>query len=909
MMRQKVIAVGEIFLLISMSFAIAFIFSESFGARVSAETLIAGQNWNPSTGAISGPAVTSAQPAATSGWATVAPNGQLVPASSRAATHYITQSGQVQELGKAGYVGNYNPTTGMITPGTGGGTSAAAGAVGTSGTAGTANLAGISGAHLMQGAQLAGGGTASVIAPAGATQGIAVQGGQAYAATWSQSANAWQTGAALTPQQLSAIPAANTYYPGMSVADAQALGWHSQSIGLANGQSVPAMVSSNGQVAAPLTADGQALGGQTATWNAAANGGKGAWAGGPSAPAQPSIMGSIFGGQAFGAGSATAIWAGALVSGAVWGLIVGGAAYFIAGMFGLSKKQATSIGLGLGAGTFAGATLYLVGANSANTAFAATPGSFGAFATSGFGAILIGAGIAAAIILLTWKTEKKELVRFECNAWEPPTGGAHCDDCNDDPLMPCSEYRCRSLGQACQIVNPGTTEEKCVWVSKGDTAAPHILPWNDALDEGLNYYPDAKISPPNRGFIIKDHKGSDGCLPAFSNLQFGIETDEPAQCRIDYDAKKSYSEMQFLFGESSLFTKEHTQILKVPNTNEVEGNFTPEIGIDGEFKLWVRCVDANGNGEDSAAVAFSFCVDKGPDTTQPTIEGSSIESGKPVQFDADAVPIEIYVNEPSECKWSRLDKAYSDMENVMDCGTDSYQINADLNYVCASQLTGIENRKDNYFYFRCKDKTGNIMATSYPLLLKGTEELTITDVGPNGKFVGSTTTIPVTLTVETAHGADNGKATCSFSNSQTGKFIKFKGDDGTKYLHNQSLDLTAGNYQMFFRCVDGGGNLATSNTTFNVTTDTSDPLITRVYRDGNVLKIVTSEEAKCYYSNTNCDYDLENGLVMLYEDATKRNVHTVEWNEASTYYIKCEDFNGNQPRPDQCQITTKPSEW
>jgi hypothetical protein len=111
-----------------------------------------------------------------------------------------------------------------------------------------------------------------------------------------------------------------------------------------------------------------------------------------------------------------------------------------------------------------------------------------------------------------------------------------------------------------------------------------------------------------------------------------------------------------------------------------------------------------------------------------------------------------------------------------------------------------------------------------------------------------------------------------------------------------------------FRCIDAGGNLATNSTTFRVVTDTADPLVTRVFRDGNVLKVITSEEAKCYYSNTNCNYNVQDGLVMLYEDPTKRNVHTVEWNKAVTYYIKCEDFRGNQPRPDECQIVAKASE-
>ena len=834
MRKRKVIAFGEMFLLVSMSFAIAFIFSESFGARVSGQALLAGGG----SASIAGPVG-------------VAPVG----------------------AGAGGI-----PTALMTT----------------------------TTARFLPGAPLVGGGSATIIAAPEATMGVAIQNGQAFTATWSGSA--WQVGGtALTQQQLAQIPMANTFHPGMTVVDAQALGAGPvQTIGMANGQTAQALVSANGQTAGLVNADGTVITSQTA-WNPAANGGQGAWANaGPQAAPQAGILQSVFGGQAFGIGSAGAIWAGALFSGLVWGAIVGGAAYFLAGAFGLNDKQAASVGLGLGAGTFVGATLFLVGKNAATAGMAAQPGTFGAFATSGFGAVLIGAGVAAAIIILTYKKEKKELIRFECQAWEPPTGGARCEECNNDPLMPCSEYRCRSLGQACEIVNAGTTEEMCVWISKGDTSAPHMEPWQEALTDGYRYAPDRAISPPNRGFLIQDNAGKDTCLPAFSVLEFGVKTDEPAQCRVDYNAKTTYSEMEFLFGESALFLEEHTQRLKVPNTQE-EGAVIPEIGVDGTFTLWVRCMDKNGNGEDSAAVAFSFCVDDGPDTTQPTIEGSSIESGRPVQYNVDSVPIEIYVNEPSECKWSRIDKAYSDMENVMDCGKESYQINADLNYVCSAQLTGIVNRADNLFYFRCEDRAGNIMATSYPLLLKGTEELVIAKVGPTGEFTGSTTVIPVMLEVETAHGADNGKATCSFSNTETGRFVIM---DNTRnvYLHNQTLDLAAGYYIYHFRCIDAGGNLATNSTMFRVVTDTTDPLVTRVFKDGNALKVITSEEAKCYYSNTNCNYNVEDGIVMLYEDATKRDVHTAEWKKDVTYYIKCEDFQGNQPRPDACQIVAKASE-
>ena len=95
-------------------------------------------------------------------------------------------------------------------------------------------------------------------------------------------------------------------------------------------------------------------------------------------------------------------------------------------------------------------------------------------------------------------------------------------------------------------------------------------------------------------------------MQAFTKLEFGIKTNEPAQCRIDYDLTEKYDDMLYLFGETNLFEEKHTQKLKVPDPfNQA---VVPEIYNDGTYKLYVRCMDANGNGQNSAAVAFSFCV-------------------------------------------------------------------------------------------------------------------------------------------------------------------------------------------------------------------------------------------------------------------------------------------------------------
>ncbi len=630
-------------------------------------------------------------------------------------------------------------------------------------------------------------------------------------------------------------------------------------------------------------------------------------------PAQADLLGSIFGGKMLGTATAGQVFGGALISGAVWGAIVGGGAYFIAKMFGQTDKQAASIGMGLGAGTFVGSSLYLMGANAA----ALGPGNFFAahpFIFSATGGLLIGGGIAAAIIILTYKKEKKEIIQFQCLPWEAPTGGRKCEECNEDPLLPCSEYRCKSLGQACEIVNAGTANELCVWVHPDDTSAPMITPWEDALrpKDELRYVPDNAVRPPARGAKITKLGEVGGCLQAYTKLQFGITTDEPAKCRIDYNLVTGFDNMSNAFGNSLIFAYNHTQQLRVPSPfteADGEGEEIPEIHTDGTYSLYARCMDANGN-YNIDAFSFRFCVGAGPDTTQPKIEGSDINDGSPVQSGVDSVPIEVYVNEPAECRWSRIDKDFSDMENKMTCATESYQINSELNYVCSGTLTGIKDKQDNNFFFRCMDygaENRNVMTSSFPLTLKGTEELVITKAGPTGTIEGSTTTETIYLTAETAHGANEGKSVCYFDTDSEGEFdIAMEFSDS--YTHNQSLDLSAGNYIYYFQCVDDGGNAAYANTNFTIHIDKVVPTAARVYRDADTLTVVTDEEAKCAYSLTSCNYNFEEGKALIYENAAEKIVHYTEWDSSSTYYIKCMDLQGNEPSPTACSIIAKGSE-
>ena len=622
-------------------------------------------------------------------------------------------------------------------------------------------------------------------------------------------------------------------------------------------------------------------------------------------------LGGLFGGNFFGpgsevaGGSSIAGIAGALTTGLIWGAAVYGATYFIAKAFGQTKKQAQSIALGLGAGMFTWDFLYYWGANNGVIPYL----------TTGTASFVWGIGIAAAVIILTYKKEKTEIVTFECQPWQPPIGGQNCAKCNEDPLVPCSEYRCKSLGQACQIVNPGTEDELCVWVHKEDVKAPVITPWEDALKpEKLKYVRDGL------GWRITQDGAPGGCLEPFTRLEFGVKTDEPSQCRLDLGLKDKYDGMTFLFGETELYSQEHAQTrFRIPNpfAPEEDGE-VPPIHNDGVFTMYVRCRDANGNGGDSAPLPLKFCVQKGPDTKPPVIEGFLIEDNSPVRFEVDSLKQEVYTNEPAECKWSKTDKEFDLMENKMSCSTNSLQFNGNLQYVCSGTLTGIKDREDNTFWFRCKDKPlaanqndRNVMQVGVKNTLRGTEPLVIQKIGPSGEIRGATSIVTLNLTVTTGFGADEGKSTCYYKFEESGQFnVQMLGTGTT--MHEQPVSLSGGDYTAYFKCIDGGGNAAQNQTSFKVIVDTLPPLISRVYKNGANLQIITSEEAKCVYSLNSCSYEFGSGLPLNYDSvggSVRKDRHAIAWDKEKTYYVKCEDLQGKRVAPDKCSIVVKGTEF
>jgi hypothetical protein len=395
------------------------------------------------------------------------------------------------------------------------------------------------------------------------------------------------------------------------------------------------------------------------------------------------------------------VWDG-LVSSVAYGV----AAYSISAlaleMFGADASYKRAIPPALGAAFFAGRGSYLL--------FKEGVFGKGAVGYAGYAGVGIGVLVFAWVYSEMYKEESFKVTTFNCYSWKAPTGGEYCYKCNEQDL-PCSEYQCKSLGQSCELLNDEDSGNQfCAHVNKNDVRPPTIQVRPEALLKDYTYSDDGAISPPSSGVIIEYAKDEDGCIPAFAPLTFGIKTidegrDEPAVCRVDTE-RVSFDNMRYAFEYPEEYRINHTFTISLPSIDSLEDeNLTLEN--NGEFEIYTKCMDANGN-ENVNDFVFKFCVQKGPDTQVPYAVGSNIGNGMPVPSGQESFDFELYVNEPAECKWSHGDREYDNMENQMDCSEEYDEYNNQMIWICYTTLTGIKDKQENKFYFKCTDSDMNI---------------------------------------------------------------------------------------------------------------------------------------------------------------------------------------------------------
>ncbi len=591
----------------------------------------------------------------------------------------------------------------------------------------------------------------------------------------------------------------------------------------------------------------------------------------------------------------------------------------VGGIVGLTASQSNYLGLALGTGYIAGASIALIGQGAAAPILGTVNlPIIGEASVLG----LLFVPVAAAVWAQLTPQDSYDAVTYYCNQWEAPNGGIDCNQCNLGPL-PCTEYKCQSLGQSCLLVNQGTTNQLCVWNDRNDISPPDISPWQTPLTTGDEYSNVNSIFTPSEGTMIKNTITADGCIPPFSALNFGVSLDKPGQCKYDINRTNDYGSMQYVM-DSGQFLYNHSLIAYFGGINAPENGIGNGINFPngGNYTIYVRCQSSNGYNS-TGAFGFQFCVDDEPDTTAPQIMTTDPINNMPVAFNESSDKVNVYVNKPSTCKWSQEDMDFDSMSGNMTPCTTSTIYNAEMLYSCSANLTGIQNGNPDYsnnYYFRCMSYPSpysdskhipTAMAQSYNYTLIGTQPLVIDSVTPNGTTItNATNPIEVTLQAQTSAGYQSGASQCSFEDTSAANpiYITFFSDANSyaNYAHSQNLYLGEGNYSYSIQCCDLGGNCDTKLSNFQVNIVNTPPLIVRIYNENNQLDIATDINSSCVYDTsdtTGCNYAFGDGLNFTSTDNLN---HYITWNTASNFYIKCMDSFGNQPAPNACSVIVRP---
>lgn len=488
---------------------------------------------------------------------------------------------------------------------------------------------------------------------------------------------------------------------------------------------------------------------------------------------------------------------------------------------------------------------------------------------------------SAAQLIDMFATEIKEVsYKVDCQPWQPPSGGDDCETCND-PMKPCSEYKCMSLGASCKLVNKGSSNETCVAVDVNDVTAPIITPDKDVLTPPLKI--EETTDKGNPGYNIAEN------IKPFTPITIGILADEPATCKYDVKPGTKYDSMPAAFGSSMLLYKQSSSFAL---TSELAQQNVTKVN-KGEYAVYIRCQDANGNKNENDYF-IKFTVDPTPDMTPPSVRYTSIEPDGFVSYNTQQIAFSIYVDEYAECKWSRRDTDYDMMENAFHCQTEAFGQESVYygTFECATTLTNL-TKSTNVFFIRCRDKPGadakdrNTMSESFKFSLRGSDPLNITSTSPSGIQY----TNDITMKVTTTKGAEAGKAVCAFSATDVpfGSMIAFDKTDAA--THEQHfIEMAKGDYTFFISCMDKAGNEARDKIQFNVAVDSNPPQLNEVYIDQafGIVHLQFDEDCTCEYSDKPT-FAMGEGSPA----ATNSTTHELPLTQA-VYYVKCADVFGNK---------------
>ena len=452
-------------------------------------------------------------------------------------------------------------------------------------------------------------------------------------------------------------------------------------------------------------------------------------------------------------------------------------------------------------------------------------------------------------LIPSWDPDDEKIsVKVLCKPYIPPKKGEDCGRCTEDKLHPCTEYKCKSLGTTCALINADTEQAECIDDSPYDTNSPAIEAWPEAITPGYQAQPTPK------GYIITPS------VPAWNFISFGITTDEPALC--SYDTKHTAKREEMAHELSDYYKREH--------------NTTLALLAGSTHSLYARCEDAHGN-ENLEEYEIIITTGPAPDLTPPLIKERSIENNAYLPYNTPATQFSIKTNEPSQCRYDKEDKDYANMNFRFFCNNNT-EISED-GYGCDTVLTNL-SAGSNIYYLRCMDNQGNANQQSQQQTLRVTSTpLTITTLQPQEITYQQNTTLLIST-----QGGVNNNAICSFSTTNL-SYTEFFQTGSTQ--HRQALDnLFLGQHTYYTSCRDIAGNIARNITGFFVAYDQEGPKILYIYKDSAAVHMLFDEPAACA-SHTQ---PFAEGSI-AFSSPMKDHTFQIQGEEL---YVQCMDKDNNQ---------------
>jgi hypothetical protein len=600
---------------------------------------------------------------------------------------------------------------------------------------------------------------------------------------------------------------------------------------------------------------------------------------------------------------ATGTTMGTIASGAMGislGLLAGS---LIARAFGVEGDAATASSIG---GGMAGGAIAFGGGGAFGTPFSSLAATF----------FWIGIGVIAIGIIIGGASYESRYVQFTCDPWTPPQGGENCERCNEDPMKPCTQYRCESLGTMCEFLEDNSENPKCEAME--EESNPPIISEGDILTEGYEFQ-----NPTTNGVEVRKLDGD--CLEQGQEIGIRLFTDENARCKYSTEipASPQYEEMIGEFTEERTFwVRNHTIRYLPPRVDslpaeDISGSIQERIGHQN---LYVKCTDA----QDPSNFNFNnyivdICINE-KDTIQVDFGLARFlpENEASIMHGLEEQAVKFWISEAADCKYSRnMGTGYFEMENEFSCaGLEEREI---FGYPCETTITNLTTG-ENAIYVRCLDQPWlpannslrNVNLGDYKYSLFASESaLNISSIifTYDGKtishgeaFKEGFDPIEVEMNVRTSGGANLGESMCQWkigesSMSSMRPWSEYSTD------HSQFFSyITTGVTNIYLECIDSAGNNVSAETSFSLEVDRTPPIVVRAYENNGRLKIITNENSQCYYNFQSCNLNFENATEMT---TGFSQTHSASWIAGQTYYIRCEDLWENKNSGCAIKITTE----